>query len=176
MCPWSFISLTSLHQLLFLINYDTCCRYWLLYCINFCLAFTCLNGFTSYSWYYDIWGNEWQVDLKNLLPKIIKKTCKPNSRDLNCNWITKTLWWPEDGNIEIIINDKAVIYRNCIIIQELFRWLLSRYQIESETSMKAGFILDCVHLLYSICHKINFKRDGSNKDSPDWIRNNNKKQ
>ena len=76
-----------------------------------------------------------------------------------------------------MINEKADIYRNYIIIQELFLSYLSTYQVESETSMKVGgFIFHCVHLLYSICHEINFKRDGSNKDCPDWIRNNNKKQ
>ena len=33
------------------------------------------------------------------------------------------------------------------------------------------FIFDCVNLLYQKCQKINFKRSGSYKDSPDWINN-----
>ena len=40
--------------------------------------------------------------------------------------------------------------------------------------MKASdFIFDCVHLLYYKCHnhKINFKRSGSNIESPDCIKN-----
>ena len=56
-----------------------------------------------------------------------------------------------------MINAKAVE-----VIEELFPSLLSRYQIGSERSMKGSdFILDCVHLLFHICHKINFKLDGS---------------
>ena len=46
--------------------------------------------------------------------------------------------------IEIMINDKTDE-----VIEELFLSLLSKYQIELETSMKGGdFVFDCVHLLY----------------------------
>ena len=66
-----------------------------------------------------------------------------------------------------MINDKADE-----VIEELFKSLLSRYQIGLETSRKVStFIIDCVHLLYYKCHKINFKRDGSYVDSLDCIKN-----
>ena len=49
--------------------------------------------------------------------------------------------------------------------------LLSRYQIGIETLMRGSdFIFDSVQLLYYKCHKINFKRGGSNTDSPKWIK------
>ena len=39
--------------------------------------------------------------------------------------------------------------------------LLSRYQIELETSVKGSeFVFDCVHLLYYKCHKINSNQGG----------------
>ena len=34
----------------------------------------------------------------------------------------------------------------------------------------SNFIFDCVHLLYWKCHKLNLKRGGSYKDSPEWIK------
>ena len=37
------------------------------------------------------------------------------------------------------------------------------------------FIVDCVHLLYNKCHKINPNQGGSDKDSPDWIKERNNK-
>ena len=72
----------------------------------------------------------------------------------------------KNDNIEIINNDKADE-----VIEELFQSLLSRYKIGLEASMKRSeFILNCVHILYYKCHKINLKRNGSYKDSPDWIK------
>ena len=54
------------------------------------------------------------------------------------------------------------------VVEEIFESLLSRFQIELETSMKGSeFVFDGVNLLYYKCHKINFKRDGSYIDSPD---------
>ena len=50
----------------------------------------------------------------------------------------------ERDNKEIIINDKADK-----VIKELFKSLLSRYQIGLEKLMKGSeFVFDCVHLLY----------------------------
>ena len=34
----------------------------------------------------------------------------------------------------------------------------------------SNFIFDLVQLLYYKCHKINFKRDGSYLESPNWIK------
>ena len=57
------------------------------------------------------------------------------------------------------------------VVNELFQSLLSRYQIDLETSMRGNdFIFDLIQLLYYKCHKINFKRGGSYIDSPDWIK------
>ena len=82
------------------------------------------------------------------------------------NDVERALYSKSD-DIEIMINDKADE-----VIEELFKSLLSRYQIGLETSMKGStFIIDCVHLLYYKRHKINFKRDGSYVDSLDWIKN-----
>ena len=35
---------------------------------------------------------------------------------------------------------------------------------------ESEFILDSVQLVYSKCHRVNFKRGGSNIDSQDWIK------
>ena len=35
---------------------------------------------------------------------------------------------------------------------------------------ESEFILDSVQLMYSKCHRVNFKRGGSNIDSQDWIK------
>ena len=64
---------------------------------------------------------------------------------------------PKSGNIEIMINNKADE-----VTEEFFQLLLSRYQIELETSIKGSdFTFDSFHLLYHKYHKINFKRGGS---------------
>ena len=57
------------------------------------------------------------------------------------------------------------------VVDELFKPLRSRYQINLETSMRGSdCIFDSVQLLYYNCHKVNFKRGGSYIDSPDWIK------
>ena len=64
-----------------------------------------------------------------------------------------------------MINDKADE-----VTEELSQSLLSSYQIGLETSMRGrDFIFDCVQFLYYKRHKINLKRGGSYRDSPDWI-------
>ena len=66
-----------------------------------------------------------------------------------------------------MINDKVDE-----VIEELFQLLLSRYQIELETSMKRNeFVFDCVHLLYYKCHKTDPNCGRSYIDSPNWIKN-----
>ena len=66
----------------------------------------------------------------------------------------------KSDNIEIIIN-----------VKEIFDLLIKKYQIGLEKTMGGSdFILDCVHLLYYKCHKINSNRGGSYIDSPDWIK------
>ena len=72
----------------------------------------------------------------------------------------------KSDTIKIIINDTGDE-----VIEEIFQSLLSRYQTRLETPMTGkDFILNCVHLLYYKCHKINFKRGGSYIDFPDWIK------
>ena len=57
------------------------------------------------------------------------------------------------------------------VIEKLFKSLRSKYQDNLETSMKGSdFIFDSVQLKYYKCDKVNFKRDGSYIDSPDWIK------
>ena len=66
-----------------------------------------------------------------------------------------------------------MIYDNAAeVIEDVFESLLNRYQIGLETSVGGrGFILDCVHLLYYKCRKINPSQDGLDNGSPDWIKN-----
>ena len=60
-------------------------------------------------------------------------------------------------------------------IDEIFDWLLSRFQVGLETQMRGNnFISDCVILLYYKCHNVNFKRGGSYIASP--LRQKRKKQ
>ena len=55
--------------------------------------------------------------------------------------------------------------------EELFGSLLNKYKIRWETSMRGSdFGFDYFHLLYWKCHKLNVNWDGSNIDSPDWIK------
>ena len=57
------------------------------------------------------------------------------------------------------------------VVNELFESLLSRYQIDLETSMRGSdFFFDSVQLSYHNCHKVNSKGGGSYIDSPDWIK------
>ena len=61
-------------------------------------------------------------------------------------------------------------------IEELFEWLLNRYQIGLETSMGGSdFFFYYVFLLYVKCLKLNPNRGGSYIDSPDWIKTKKKK-
>ena len=72
----------------------------------------------------------------------------------------------KSNNIEFMLYDNATE-----VVNEHFEWLLSRYQIGLETSMRGSdFIFDLVQLLYYKYHKINFKRGGWDNDSPDWIK------
>ena len=57
------------------------------------------------------------------------------------------------------------------VIDELFESLCLRCQGNLETSMREiNFIFDSVQLMYYKCHKVNFKRGGSDIDSLDWIK------
>ena len=57
------------------------------------------------------------------------------------------------------------------IIDELFKSLRSKYQVDFGTSIRrSDFIFDSVQLMYYTCHIINFIRGGSCIDSPDWIK------
>ena len=66
-----------------------------------------------------------------------------------------------------MINDKTDE-----IIEELFKPLPHRYQINLEKLMKGSeFLFHYVHLLCYKCHKINLNHGGSYIDSPEWIKN-----
>ena len=72
----------------------------------------------------------------------------------------------KSDNTEIMIKDKTNE-----VIKKLFDLLLNKYQIGLETLMRGSdFIYDCVHLLHSRCHKVNFKRGRSYIDSSEWIK------
>ena len=70
-------------------------------------------------------------------------------------------------------NIQFMLYDNS---NEVFKSLLSRYQIGLETSMwGSDFIFDSVQVLYYKCHnykchKVNFKQGGSCIDSSDWLK------
>ena len=69
----------------------------------------------------------------------------------------------KSDNVEFISYDNANEVAN-----ELFKSLLSRYQIGLETSIRGSdFIFGLVQLLSYKCHKIKFKRGSSYIDSPD---------
>ena len=58
------------------------------------------------------------------------------------------------------------------VVNELLESLRSRYRGNLETSMRGSdFIFVSVQLMYDKCHNVNFKRDGSCINSPDWIKN-----
>ena len=58
------------------------------------------------------------------------------------------------------------------VIKKLFKLLRSKYQVNLETSMKgSNFTFDSVQLMHYKCHKVEFKRDGSYIDSPNWLKN-----
>ena len=90
--------------------------------------------------------------------------------------------FPKDVDEERVMQSKSdniefMPYDNANeVINGLFESLLSSYQIHLETSKtESDFILDLVKILYYKCHKMNFKRDGSYIDSPDWIKKRNNK-
>ena len=53
-----------------------------------------------------------------------------------------------------IVNIEVITYDNVnIVIEELFEWILSRYQIGLETRIRGSyFIFVCVNLMYYKCH------------------------
>ena len=58
-----------------------------------------------------------------------------------------------DTDEECMMHSKS---DNKKIMEELFQFVLSRYRIGLETSMKgSAFVFDCVHLLCYKCHEIN---------------------
>ena len=70
-------------------------------------------------------------------------------------------------------NIKFLSHKNANeVVDELLEPLPSRYRSNLDTSMRGSdFIFNSVQLLYCKCHKVNFRRGGSNTDSPDWIKN-----
>ena len=58
-----------------------------------------------------------------------------------------------DTDEECMMHSKS---DNKKIMEELFQFVLSRYRIGLETSMKgSAFVFDCVYLLCYKCHEIN---------------------
>ena len=58
------------------------------------------------------------------------------------------------------------------IIEEIFKYLLQRYQEGLEESMRgSGFIFESVDALYYDLNKISLNRGGSYIDSPEWLKN-----
>ena len=73
----------------------------------------------------------------------------------------------KSDNIEIMSGIKTYD-----IINELFRYLIKRYQENVETKMRGSeFVFYSVDLLYYILHKISLNRGGSYIDFPEWIKN-----
>ena len=73
----------------------------------------------------------------------------------------------KSDNIEIMMGSETHE-----IIEELFKYLLQRYQ-EGEESMKGSkFIFDSINLLHYQLQKTSLKRTGSSYiDSPKWLKN-----
>ena len=58
------------------------------------------------------------------------------------------------------------------VIEAFLESLLNKYQNSLEKVMeRSEFVFDYVHFFYYKCHKINPNCDGSNMNSPDWIKN-----
>ena len=58
------------------------------------------------------------------------------------------------------------------IIEEIFKYLLQRYQEGLEESMRgSGFIFESVDALYYDLNKTSLNRGGSYIDSPEWLKN-----
>ena len=72
----------------------------------------------------------------------------------------------KSDNIETMINDESDED-----MQELFGSLKNRYQNNLESMKSSEFVFGYVYLLYYKCHEINLNCGGSNKCSPDWIKN-----
>ena len=74
-----------------------------------------------------------------------------------------------DTDEECMMHSKS---DNKKIMEELFQFVLSRYRIGLETSMKgSAFVFDCVHLLCYKCHEINLNWDESYINSHNWVKN-----
>ena len=57
------------------------------------------------------------------------------------------------------------------VVNELFESLLSRYQVNLETSMReSDFVFDSVQLMHFKCHRVTCKRGESDIDSPAWLK------
>ena len=57
------------------------------------------------------------------------------------------------------------------VVNELFKSRRSKYQDGLETPIKGNdFIFDSDQLMYFKCQEVNFKRGGSNIDSPKWMK------
>ena len=85
MCQWNFLLLISLHRLFFKLVRIFAVD------INCYLHLISSNGFTSYSWYYDVRGMNRKLLQKIYFLKNAKETCKPNNHDLKHDWLKKRL-------------------------------------------------------------------------------------
>ena len=108
--------------------------------------------------------------LKDLINNLQKSETWKTQLTMSCNFISSKdideeyVMHLKSDNIEILTHDKIEE-----VIKELFKLLLSRYQIDLKTSMKSSdFIFGCVVLQMS---SRNLNRVGSCTDSPDWIQN-----
>ena len=76
------------------------------------------------------------------------------------------MYSPSD-NIEIMIGSETDE-----IIEELFKFLLQRYQEGLEEPVKGSeFVFDSVNSLYYKLHKISLNKGGSYIDSLKWVKN-----
>ena len=70
--------------------------------INCYLHLISSNGFTSYSWYYDVRGMNSKLLQKIYFLKNAKEICKPNNRDLKHDWLKKRLKFDWSTNYSFV--------------------------------------------------------------------------
>ena len=80
--------------------------------------------------------------------------------------MTTQLMYSKSDNFEIMIGNETLD-----IIEELFESLLTRYQIDFETSGKGSdFVFNSIDGMYYKCHEIRPTHGGSYIDSLEWIK------
>ena len=126
------------------------------------------NGDKNTNLSRDEYFNKTKPYLRNIIINLQNSNTGKIQLTIAINFISS-----KDAEEECVMHSRSdnIKFTSNEVLDELLESLRSRYQGHLQTSMRVSdFIFDSVQLMNYKCHKVNFRRAGSNIDSPDRIK------